>query len=71
MTYRRRRSAAGALNRTVSESRLEMPGSRFIAALLAASGGRQRHAPGQPGRKVAEYGNLTPACQFAVVHFGR
>jgi hypothetical protein len=37
--YRRRRSIAGAIFRRCSEDRLRLPGSRFIASLLAATGG--------------------------------
>jgi hypothetical protein len=41
-----------------------MPGSRIIAALLAAAG-RPNRTPEAPGRKAAEYEDRGESCQFA------
>jgi len=53
--YRRRRSARGAIACAGILCRPVMPGSRIIAALLAAS-----------GRKAAEYEDGRRRCQFAL-----
>jgi hypothetical protein len=47
--YRRRRSTADAIRRTLFERRPLMPGSRFIAALLAASAASR--GPGDTGQE--------------------